>query len=153
MDNPYYERLINAAIRFVSFRPRSEHELREFLLKKPNHQDIEKVILRMRELGYADDEKFASWWVQQRTAFRPKGNRVITMELRSKGVADNVIASVLASRGSESLLAAARQAVARKMPLWSKLPNMARRKKIYDYLGRRGFDGATIGKLIDGGAD
>jgi len=39
------------------------------------------------------------------------------------------------------------------MPLWSKLPNMARRKKIYDYLGRRGFDGATIGKLIDGGAD
>lgn len=153
MDNPYYERLINAAIRFVSFRPRSEHELRAFLLKKPHHEDIDKVMLRMRELGYADDEKFATWWVQQRTAFRPKGNRVITMELRGKGVEDSVIASVLASRGSESLLAAARQAIVRKLPLWSKLPSMARRKKIYDYLARRGFDGSTIGKLIDAGWD
>jgi len=155
MDNPYYERLVNASIRYVSFRPRSEKELRDFLTQKLTKWKvsgallISKVIARMGELGYVDDEKFAAWWIDQRTAFKPKGNRLIKMELKAKGVPDSVIASALAPRGAESLLEAARQAVARKLPLWSKLPDLARKKKLYDYLGRRGFDGETIARVID----
>jgi regulatory protein len=153
MDNPYYEKLVNAAIRFVSFRPRSQKELSDFLGKKLTRWKVSgagliaKVIGRMEELGYVDDVKFAEWWVDQRTAFKPKGNRYIQMELRGKGVPDAVIASVLASRGSVSLLEAARQAIAKKMPLWAKLPSMERKKKIYEYLARRGFDSSTISKL------
>ena len=139
MDNPYYERLVNAAIRFVSFRPRSEHELREFLLKKPQSEDVEKVILRMRELGYADDEKFASWWVEQRTDFKPKGNNYIKMELRAKGVPDAIISSVLASRGSESLVEAARRAIGRK--------RFTTPQQFYNFLARRGFDADTISRV------
>lgn len=139
MENSSYERLINAAIRFVSFRPRSEHELREFLLNKPNHEDIEKVIARMGELGYVDDQKFAAWWVSQRTDFKPKGNSFIKMELKAKGIPDSMIASVLASRGSESLVEAARRAIGRKR---FKTPN-----QFYDYLARRGFDADTIKRV------
>jgi regulatory protein len=153
MDNPYYELLVNAAIRYVSFRPRSKKELTDFLNKKLTRWKVSgagllaKVITRMEELGYADDGKFAEWWVDQRTAFKPKGNRYIQMELKSKGVPDAVIASVLASRGSVSLLAAARQAIAKKMPLWAKLPPLERKKKLYDYLARRGFDSDTIRRV------
>jgi len=153
MDNPYYERLVNAAIRFVSYRPRSQKELTDFLDTKLTRWKVSgagliaKVIGRMEELGYLDDVKFSEWWVDQRTAFKPKGNRYIQMELRGKGVPDAVIASVLASRGSVSLLVAARQAIAKKMPLWAKLPSMERKKKIYEYLARRGFDTSTISKL------
>jgi len=153
MDNPYYEKLVNAAIRFVSFRPRSQKELTDFLDTKLTRWKVSgagliaKVIGRMEELGYVGDEKFAQWWVLQRTTFKPKGNRYIQMELRGKGVPDAVIASVLASRGSQSLLDAAKQAVAKKMPLWAKLPILARKKKLYDYLVRRGFDTSTISKI------
>lgn len=153
MENPYYEKLVNAAIRFVSFRPRSKKELTDFLNKKLTRWKVSgagliaKVIGRMEELGYADDEKFAQWWVDQRTAFKPKGNRYIQMELRGKGVSDAVIASVLALRGSGSLLAAARYAIAKKMPLWAKLPLLVRQKKLYEYLARRGFDSDTIRKV------
>ena len=153
MDNPYYEKLVNAAIRFVSYRPRSQKELTDFLDTKLTRWKVSgagliaKVIGRMEELGYLDDVKFSEWWVDQRTAFKPKGNRYIQMELRGKGVPDAVIASVLASRGSVSLLVAARQAIAKKMPLWAKLPSMERKKKIYEYLARRGFDTSTISKL------
>lgn len=155
MDNPYYERLVNAAIRFVSFRPRSEKELIDFLTKKlikwkvTGKLLIKRVIARMMELGYVDDEKFAEWWVDQRTAFKPKGNRLIQMELKAKGVPEPVIASVLAPRGTERLVALAKRAVAKKMSVWSKLPALERKKKLYDHLGRRGFDWETIGKLID----
>jgi regulatory protein len=153
MDNPYYERLVNAAIRFVSFRPRSQKELTDFLNKKLTRWKVSgagliaKVIGRMEELGYVGDEKFAAWWVDQRTAFKPKGNRFIKMELRAKGVPEAIIVSVLASRGSQSLLEAAKQAVAKKLPLWAKLPILERKKKIYEYLARRGFDTSTISKL------
>lgn len=155
MDNPYYEKLINAAIRYVSFRPRSQKELTDFLNKKLTRWKVSgaglltKVINRMEELGYADDEKFAAWWVDQRTAFKPKGNRLITMELKAKGLSESVIDVVLASRGSQSQLEAAKQAIVRKEALWAKLPPMERKKKLYDYLGRRGFSGDTIRKLID----
>ena len=153
MDNPYYERLVNAAIRYVSFRPRSVKELTDFLNKKLTRWKISgagllaKVIARMEELGYADDEKFAQWWVSQRTEFKPKGNRYIQMELRGKGVPDDVIASALALRGSVILLAAAKQAVAKKMPVWAKLSPLERKKKLYEYLARRGFDSNTISRV------
>lgn len=155
MDNPYYERLVNAALRFISYRPRSEKELRDFLTKKLTKWKvtgsvlIDKVVARMGELGYVDDAKFTEWWVGQRTAFRPKGNQLIKMELKAKGVSEADIALVLASRGSESLLAAAKQAVAKKMAVWAKLPDLERTKKLYDYLGRRGFDSNTIRRIID----
>jgi len=145
MDNPYYEKLVNAAIRFVSFRPRSEKELLSFLAGKLTKWKISgdvllaKVIARMEELGYADDQKFAEWWVDQRTSFKPKGNTYIRMELRAKGVSEAIIASVLAARGSESLVAAARRAIGRKS---FKTP-----QQFYNYLARRGFDSNTISKL------
>ena len=145
MDNPYYEKLVNAAIRFVSFRPRSEKELRDFLNKKLTKWEVSgagllhKVIARMGELGYMDDTKFAEWWVEQRTAFRPKGNFAISLELKAKGVPEAVIASALASRGSKSLVEAVRRAIGRKR---FKSP-----RQFYEYLARRGFDADTIKRV------
>src|SRR3990167_10049603 len=106
MDNLYYERLMNAVIRFVSFRPRSEKEIRDFLTKKiikwkvSDDLLLNKVIDRMEDLGYIDDKKFADWWVEQRTRFRPKGNRVIEYELYQKGIAKDIISDALMARNS-----------------------------------------------------
>ena len=155
MENLYYEKLVNASLRFVSYRPRSEKELKEFLTKKiikwklSGALLVQKVIDRMRELGYIDDEKFAVWWLGQRTTFKLKGNRVIELELRAKGVPKAIIDPVLATREPQSALEDAKKAIARKEAIWAKLPPLERKKKLYDYLGRRGFDFDTIAKLID----
>jgi len=135
MDNPYYERLVNAALRFVSFRPRSEKELTDFLTKKMSKWEVigvpllTKVVERMRELGYVDDKKFADWWIQQRSAFRPKGKRAIAYELRKKGV-------TLDFSLDEYTLA--KKAIAKKP------------KNVISYLYSRGFSSETIRRVIDG---
>ncbi|OGG24312.1 hypothetical protein A3A79_03960 [Candidatus Gottesmanbacteria bacterium RIFCSPLOWO2_01_FULL_43_11b] len=132
---------MNAVIRFVSFRPRSEKEIRDFLTKKiikwkvSDDLLLNKVIDRMEDLGYIDDKKFADWWVEQRTRFRPKGNRVIEYELYQKGIAKDIISDALMARNS---VEAARKAVAKK--------NFDK-KKLYEYLTRRGFDADTIKKV------
>ncbi|MEK9143776.1 MAG: regulatory protein RecX [Patescibacteria group bacterium] len=152
-----YAKLLQSSIRFVSFRPRSEKEFKYFLLKKlarfsviPAQAGIQlsvidRVILRLRDLGYADDAKFVSWWINQRQSHKPKGMRLIAQELKDKGI------EVRDLKLDEDVLA--RQVVAKKLPLWEKLPPFERKKKIYGFLGRRGFDADTIHRVIDGVLD
>lgn len=149
-----YAKLLESSIRFVSFRPRSEKEFKDFLLKKLarlsvipaqagiHHSVIDRVILRLRDLGYADDAKFVSWWINQRQSHRPRGRRFITQELKVKGIDARDL------NLDEDVLA--RRAVEKKLLFWQKLPKLEQKKKIYGYLGRRGFDAGTIHRVIDG---
>jgi regulatory protein len=157
MDNPYYERLVNTAIRFISFRPRSQKELTDFLAQKMAKWKVvgapllEKVVARMGELGYVDDGKFASWWITQRTAFRPKGKRALVSELRGKGIAPDVIEEAFASSSSEDFdeYESAKKIVTKKLNAWGSLPNLELKKKVYAFLAARGFSSQITSRIID----
>lgn len=151
-DDDVYRHLIELAIRYVSFRPRSEKEIRIYLQEKIVKLDtesplvLEKVIERLRELAYVDDEKFADWWIDQRTAHRQKGALFIAHELAQKGVQREIYEEKLAS-GNE--LEKARAIIAKKATQLEQLPFMVQKKKIYSMLGTRGFSGEIIGRVID----
>lgn len=102
---------------------------------------LERVITRLRELDYVNDEKFAAWWVDQRQSHKPKGTRFLTQELKAKGV------TVEIKQSDEVGLA--RQALAKKLDRWQALPKLEQKKKIYGFLGRRGFDSEVIRHVID----
>lgn len=154
MDNPYYEKLVNAAIRFISFRPRSEKELRDFLLKKLTKWKVsgdvllEKVVARMADLGYVDDRKFAIWWVEQRSTFRPKGTMLLVRELYQKGIHRELIEEVL-GQSERNEKDEAKTVVEKKLALYKNLPLMEQKKKLYGFLGRRGFSSETIAHVVD----
>lgn len=145
MESTVYEALIAAALRFISFRPRSEKEIRIFLetkLKKSRTTApivLNKVLFRLRELGYVDDTKFAEWWINQRTGRKPKGRRIIEQELKRKGIDTDI-------HIEEKELA--RRAVQKKREVWKRLSVQARKKKLSDFLYRRGFDWDTISGII-----
>lgn len=157
MEITEYEKLLGAGYRYVSFRPRSEKEITDFLQKKLHtwHTTapavLTKVLDRFRELGYIDDKKFIAWWVEQRNTHRPKGKHVIIQELQQKGIHKSLIEEVLAESpdGSDET-ELAKQAVSKKLDLWKKLPKLDKKRKIYDYLTRRGFSFDTIRDVIRG---
>ncbi|MDP1721878.1 MAG: regulatory protein RecX [Candidatus Gottesmanbacteria bacterium] len=149
-----YQKLLDASFHFVSFRPRSEKEMRAYLAKKLSRLSVipardariqfpilDRVIARLRELDYVNDEKFAAWWVDQRQSHKPKGNRLILQELKAKGVAVEI--------KQPDEVGLARQALAKKLERWQTLPKIEQKKKIYGFLGRRGFDADTIRRVID----
>lgn len=152
-DYDPYTKLLNAAFRFVSFRLRSEKEIKDFLQKKLAKYKIyaptviKKVMDRLTELGYIDDAKFAAWWIQQRNAYRPKGKRLVEKELRGKG-----IAFVVQTENEADL---AKKAIQKKLAIWKNLAPLIRKKKMYDFLARRGFSyetiDAVVGKEYNGG--
>lgn len=150
-----YQKLLDAAFYFISFRPRSEKEIHEFLQKKSKkfgqstESMFQRVLDRLRELGYVDDEKFVRWWIDQRQSYRPKGIRFIVAELRGKGIAQDVIDAVITQKSDYSELDGARSIVNKKMKQWKALPAPEQKKKIYEHLARRGFASELIRHIID----
>lgn len=147
------EKIYNKVIRFATLRPRSEHEINLwFKRKKVPLKVSERVFNRLKNLGLVNDKAFASWWIEQRVTFKPKGRRALFFELRQKGVAKDVIESVLKSTGIPNEAALARDLVTKKLPRFQNLPPQERRKKLVGFLGRRGFSWETIRKVVDVGS-
>ncbi len=151
-------KLLDKALRFLSFRPRSEHEVREYLAKKipvaefptaRSSVEADRVIVKLKELGLVADRPFAIWWLEQRQSQgKPYGQRRISCELRQKGVDPAIIKELTKGLGAESDVVPARKAALKKLPLYSRLPERERRTKLTAYLLRRGFGWPTIKELL-----
>lgn len=128
---------LNAAINFLSFRPRSEWEVRFFLKRKKDpagrRDDVDNIINKLKEIDQINDEKFAAWWVEQRNTFRPKGQRAINAELARKGVKIKI--------RLENEVDLALKLIKKKAFL--------DKQKIYQYLLSRGFSYDTIETVIE----
>ena len=88
-------KVYDRVLKFFSFRPRSEKELKDWFKRKQVGEETQEMILqKMKQLGYLNDEEFAQWWIEQRTTFRPAGTRLLAMELRQKGVSKEIVSHV-----------------------------------------------------------
>jgi regulatory protein len=159
MDTTLYDRLLASAFRFVSFRPRSEREIKTFLQNKLKRWNIAgnasviKAINRLGEYGHVDDRKFALWWIDQRRTFRPKGIRAIKAELSQKGVSRALLDDVFSHESNDEErfdeTQEAKKAIRKKIVLWAQMPIIEQKKKVYTFLAQRGFSSQTIENIID----
>ncbi|GAB4420542.1 MAG: RecX family transcriptional regulator [Anaerolineales bacterium] len=140
------ERAYQQALLFLSYRARSEKEIRQNLRKHEIPETvIEETLKRLRRGGFANDEEFARAWVENRSTFRPRGRRALTVELRQKGLNDAIIETVLEQVDDEALAYAAGKKKARTLQAYE-WPDF--RKKLTAFLARRGFSYATIAPLV-----
>jgi regulatory protein len=140
------ERAFQQAMLFLSYRARSESEIRQNLRKHEIPElVIEQTLERLRQDGLANDDQFARAWVENRTAFRPRSRRLLAMELRQKGLNDEAVSSAVANVDDEALAyEAARKKVARYEHLeWNEF-----RKKLSDFLARRGFSYSVVAPVV-----
>lgn len=126
------------ALHFLGYRPRSVEEVRKNLQKHEIPSAvIDDTISRLEQGNLLGDGNFAREWVENRSAFRPKGKRALAIELRQKGLTNAVIQEVLDENIDEEALALkAALKYARKLEglEWPEF-----RQKMGGYLGRRGF--------------
>lgn len=140
------ERALQQAMLFLSYRARSEAEIRKNL-QKHEIPDlvIEQTLERLRQDGLANDDQFAQTWVENRTTFRPRSRRMMAMELRQKGLADEAIQSAIQNVDDEaSAYEAANKRAARLKGLeWNDF-----RRKLSEFLARRGFSYGVIAPVV-----
>jgi regulatory protein len=140
------EAAIQRALRFISYRPRSTAEVAANLRKHETPEPIiEQVIGRLRETGTLNDEKFARLWVENRSELKPKGAYALQQELKQKGLGEAAIRQSLAGLDEAALaLQAARQKAAKMRTS----DEQEFKKKLYGFLGRRGFGYETITRVV-----
>jgi regulatory protein len=140
------ERAYQQAMLFLSYRARSESEIRQNLSKHEFPEAvIEQTLERLRENRLADDQQFARAWVENRNTFRPRSRRALQMELRQKGISNKAAQSALEGLDEEILAYEAGLKKARRLQSedWNEF-----RKKLSEQLARRGFPYSVIAPVV-----
>lgn len=146
------EDAITASLRLISYRPRSESELRKRLLEKGfGAADISAAVEHLAGSGYIDDERYAASLAESRTRNKGWGPARIAADLARRGISRETIARAVApaSTAEEETARAALERWARKAgalpPLKDRLYDKAAR-----HLKARGFSIGVIMKVIKG---
>lgn len=135
---------LDKALKHISVSMKTEKEIRDFLKKKGYLEDVtEYVLAKMKDYGYVDDETFASSYTEG--ASRRKGSRLIQLELRQKGVDEQIIESALLSLTDET--ESAKRCLAKYMR--GKTFDEATIRKAYRNLLSKGFDYDTAKQAIE----
>jgi regulatory protein len=145
-DNSY-RRCYDAAALFLSYRPRSEPEIRERLRKRgfPT-TSINAVIIRLKDQGLVDDTAFARFWTENRDSFSPRSRWLTGQELRRKGVNEEVITQAVGTLDDEDSAYRAGRKKARNLPRHD-FQNFHRR--LGEHLQRRGFNYGIIKSTVN----
>jgi len=147
-----FEKFYKAAIRYLSFRPRSEKELKDYLTKKECDPLISKRIIEsLTRDRFLNDEEFVRMWIRERTLIKPKAIRVIKMELKQKGISKEMIESAFENSEDSpvDLDLAVRLAEKKLRTIHDQSDKFKVREKLGRYLASKGFDWDTIKEVID----
>jgi regulatory protein len=140
------ERALQQALLYLSYRARSESEIRQNLRKHEIPEAvIDQTLERLRQDGFANDGQFAKAWVENRSTFRPRSRRLLAMELRQKGLGDDSVESALESVDDEAL---AYEAAQKRGARYQNLEWNDYRKKLSDFLARRGFSYSVTATVV-----
>jgi regulatory protein len=137
-----YEKLMERALRLLSFKPRSIEELRGRLLEKDwaDEAAVDQVIARLKELGYLNDEQFAISFATSRLTAKPLGPTRLRRDLQRKKLSrqtvEDTIDKAYAMQSEEELID---RAIDKRIRLRGRPSTRPESKKLFDYLLRRGF--------------
>ncbi len=126
-----------AALRYLSYRPRSEKEVKDRLRRAGFKKEIvEPELEKLKELSLINDTAFATSWKDGREASRPRSRRMMGMELRRKGIPGDVVARVVSSVDEES---GAYTAAAKKARTMGEVGEKDFIQRLGTFLQRRGY--------------
>jgi regulatory protein len=144
-----FSKNLEKILKFAMIRPRSEKEIKDWFGRKKVPKSIQDdLVERLIKYDLVGDLKFAKWWVEQRARFRPRSMRQLMAELRQKGVERKIIEEVLMQQEVDEL-AIEKKLVKKNIKKWNKFDQGERKRKISEFLGRKGFDWEVIREVIE----
>jgi len=146
--DPYSEAM-SIALYALAPRAKSRDELYRHLVKRGIEHEIANSVLDALELqGLLNDLEFAKLWSESRQRSKKLSRRVIASELRSKGVAQDIINEVIEDINDESEYAQAFELASRKYNSISHLDAELVYRRISGLLARKGYGHGICGKIM-----
>jgi regulatory protein len=137
-----------AALRFLSFRRRTEKEVRDKLKKRGfDNKTIISTVEKLKDYDLINDVEFAAAWVRERLAHKPRGKKLLKQELWKKGIKKEIIDQVTEELCKDEDKAASELLEKIKRRYRNLEPQVARRRML-GLLLRRGFSYETARKSV-----
>ena len=128
---------------------RSRAELATKLARKQVPPEVAQRLLdRFEEVGLVDDAAFARDWVQSRQAGRGLARRALAMELRRKGVDQEVITEAVATVDPDDEVESARVLVRRKLRSLGRLDRQTQVRRLTGMLARKGYPSSVTLQVV-----
>ena len=137
----------DSALRLLTYRGRSEAELRRRLLRRFPPELVDDTIAKLREQGLVDDLAFARWYRQNREDHRPRSDRLLQQELLRLGVSGEVIQEALTGFDDHANAYAAGRKLARVLADRASSEEYFRRR-VGAHLLRRGFGHSLVRETV-----
>lgn len=144
-----YDRALN----MLAFRGRASRELARSLERKGEPRElVSRAIERLTEQGLLDDSAFAESFTRAKVLGAQQSRRRVQQDLARKGVARDVSDAAIATVFEEEQVdqrQIVEQAARKKLASLRKLDPVVRRRRLYAFLARRGYDGDDIRAAMD----
>ncbi len=151
-----FGKIYGRALEYCLMRPHSAREVQNYLYRKTRSKRDKtgelkpgvsseitvRVFERLVEKGYVNDQKFASFWIENRSLNKGISSRKLMAELREKGVSKTIIEDTLieAQRSDSEEI---------QKIITKKLSHYPDEKKLIAYLARQGFEYNEIKQALD----
>ena len=146
-----FGKLYARTLEYCLARPHSVHEVRDYLQRKTvtrryksrltgqikeclgvDQSVADRILVRLREKGYVNDEAFARWWVENRNIIKGASKRKLSSELAAKGVDHALIKRILAESDRSDLQELTKIIIKKRY-------RYSDEQKFIAYLARQGF--------------
>jgi regulatory protein len=143
------------AYRFISYKPRTLKEVSDKLKAKGFQSDlVSKVVEELKNYGFINDLEYARNFVLNKSRSKTLGELALRRELLSKGISSEIVDEVLSER--ENLIDEFEIALDLAQGKLKQIKSLKKRKKgrdeykrrIYEFLLRRGFKFETINRVM-----
>jgi regulatory protein len=143
-----YDRALN----MLAANPRSERELRRRLVQKGEPEArVDAALARLVASGVVNDETFARQFTRSRVLGRGASRRRVRDELFKRGVSGQAAAQAIAEVFEDEQVdetALVEAAARKKLRGLGSVDEVTRRRRLYAFLMRRGYDSAQIRDAI-----
>lgn len=154
-----FEKVYFKILNFISYNLRSEKEVSDRLTKYLSRYRISssekndlsvKLTSKLEESGYLDDLNFAFSYIKSVSdSKKPISKRKIIHFLMKKGVPRDIISDALNSLPADFSRSNAVKDAEKKLRLLGNIDEFSKKRKLYDYLFRKGYDSGTISSVVD----
>lgn len=143
-----YSDCINKAYNLLSYKDRTEDELKEKLLNKEfNINTINKVLKKLIDLGYLDDYEYTKTYIDFK--IEKMGSYKIKNKLLKKGINERIINELLSNYSQEFEFKKALKLAKKRNKKYEGISYKKRYQRVSGYLKRKGYSYDIINSVLE----
>lgn len=136
-------------LNLLTARPLTRAELHKKLIGRGYETDIaERVLNRLDEVGLIDDAVVAEAWVRSRHNYQGLARKALSIELRRKGVADEVVAEAVSAVDAEAEEQRARELIRKKLRGTVPADEVTAVRRLVGMLARKGYSEGLAYRVV-----